>query len=259
MQGSASRGCQEAGGGPVSGEEGRPELALEPPAPPFSFHMSPRFCYLGLGLWHHIHCGRHNSQAGSSGPEEAQLYPTGMVAHLWPAPSLLGTPLPRALSLQGLCCRACPSPWHTEPCRAEHPPPTAPHQEPRGLSAPPHTQLSADASPGSSAAEPGAIGPQHLQLGLGHRAQGSVRPAHAPASRQHLLPGMAPEAHPAGEDSPSINKQLPSRSKGAAPRWDLGGQSDLTFVGGVSSRTSSSPWLMPGLSEGELGLGEHWT
>lgn len=260
VRGSASRGCQGAGGGPVSGEEGRPELAPEPPAPPISFHMSPSSCPLGLGLGRHIYCGGHNSQAGSSGPEEAQLCPAGMVAHLWPAPSLLGTPLPRALSPRRLCCPACSSPWHTGFCRAEHPPPTAPHQEPQGLSAPPHTQLSAHGPPGSSAAEPGSIGPQHLQLGLGHRAQGSARPAHAPASRQHLLPGMAPEAHPAGEDRQSQhNSAAPQPSERGQPQGGIQEGSDLTLVGGASSRALSSPWLiMLGLSEGELGLGEHW-
>lgn len=186
-----------------------------------------------------MYCGGHNSQAGSSGPEEAQPCPAGMMAHLWPAPSLLGTPPP-----PGLCCPACPSPRHTEFCRAEHPPPTAPHQEPQGLSAPPHTQLSAHGPPGSSAAEPGSVGPQHLRLGLGHRAQGSARPA-----------------HPAGEDRRSQhNSAAPQPSERGWPQGGIQEGSDLTLVGGASSRALSSPWLiMPGLSEGELGLGEHWT
>lgn len=105
-------------------------------------------------------------------------------------------PLPRAaLSLQALCCLACP-------CRVEHPPPPArgPHQEPLRGSDP------ADGPPSSSAAAPGSRGPRHLQLGLGGRVQGS---AGAPGSHQYLLPDMAPGGHPAEEDSTSINELPP--------------------------------------------------
>ena len=187
-----------------------------------------------LGLW--PEAGGTTSVASTALKQRA----LGLRRPSYTGPALTSTipakhPLPRA----ALCCLACP-------CRVEHSPPPArgPHQEPLGRSDP------EDGPPSSSAAVPGSRCPRHLQLGLGGRVQGS---AGAPGSHQYLLPGMAPGACPAEEDSASI-KELPPGPERERPQPRM--QSGLTLAGGASSRASSSPWSKPRPSGGELGLGK---
>lgn len=169
---------------------GRPKLAPGPPAPlPSTCHLARLTLSSGPGAVAQGWGPPSLPVAGTVSKQGAlDLRRLGYSGPPVVSPSLLGATPP-----QGSCCPACPSPWpRTLQGRA-----AVSHMEPRGGSDPRPMQLPADGPPCSSAAEPGAGGPHHLQLGLGCRVQGSAWPARASASHQYVLPGAAREAHPA--------------------------------------------------------------
>ena len=233
---------------------GRPELAPGPPFPPpphIPQLLSPVIwawsCDLGLGATSAAH-GRY-LLAGSSGPENEDGDCCTVSA--WRA----GGRLPYWSQPPGAPLFCLPLPLHRTLQDREPLSNTAPHQKPlEGLGLPP-AQLPAAGPPGSSAVGPEAGGPLRSPPGpsggMGCMARGRAWLAWAPDSHQHLLPGTAQAAHPAGENSAGISSPQPS--EGAAPTQERAVQSSLTLVSGASSRALSSLWLVPGPSEGEVG------
>lgn len=82
--------------------------------------------------------------------------------------------------------------------------------------------------------------------GTGLRAQPGPLPLSSSSCRAW------PREPPLQEKGQRKHLLAPSRS-GDPPTWEPGGQSNLTIKGRASSGAFSSPWLVPGPSEGELG------